>query len=83
MKTTNDTKKWVAERFGIPYQDVEWYHSGICYDRVGVLSQQSADKITEYCHNAKANGGMLDGMPLGGQTKYSQDDGTVIWDVYC
>jgi len=77
------TKEWAAKKFGIPAEDVDWYHTGTSYDRIGVKSQESANKVTALCKTKRANGGMYDGMPLGGQSKITRDNGDVIWDVYC
>jgi hypothetical protein len=76
---SQETIQWCAKRFGIPEEDVVWYSSGICYDRICVKTKESADKVTEKVKGQTANGGMFDGMPLGGQTK--TEDG--YYNVYC
>jgi len=72
------TKEWAAERFGISPDEVAWYHSGSCYDRIGVTTEAAADKVYEKVKHETVNGGFLDGMPLGGRT-FSNG----IYDVYC
>lgn len=76
-------KEYAAKRFSIPIEDVLFYNSGICYDRVGVLTKESADKVTEAVENQTVNGGMLDGMPLGGQRKMPREEGGEYFDVIC
>ena len=73
-----ETNKWAASRFGIPVEDVVWYNSGTCYDRICVKTKASADKVTAFVDGQTANGGMLDGMPLGGQIKNASG-----YEVYC
>lgn len=58
--------KWAAARFGLSDSDVLWYNAGSCYDTVLVTSRDAADKVAKYVAGERANGGMLDGMPLGG-----------------
>lgn len=76
MNKEDETKKWAAENYGIPIEDVVWYNSGICYDRIGIRTKESADKVTAkvQAEGRTANGGMLDGMLLGGQTFYDNND---------
>jgi hypothetical protein len=69
---------YAAEKFGIPVEHVRWYHSGCNYDRIGVTTKQSADAVTKSVSGQYVNGGMLEGMPLGGQTKYDWG-----YDVTC
>lgn len=79
MSNEEQAKQWAAKEFGIPESDVLWYNNGICYDRIGVSTKESADKVSEKVKGRTANGGMLDGMPLGGQTQ--RPDGS--FDVTC
>jgi hypothetical protein len=79
MNTSERTKQWAAQQFGIKPEEVAWYNSGSCYDRIGVTTKEAAEKVQEAVKGETANGGMLDGMPLGG---FSQGpDG--IYDVHC
>lgn len=78
MDRTNETLQWAANRFGIPVEDVVWYNSGICYDRIGVKTKKSADKVTAKVAGETVNGGMYDGMPLGGQRFYKDH-----YDIMC
>lgn len=71
--------QWAAKEFGLKENQVLWYHSGICYSRIGVKSKAAANKVTHAVKGNTVNGGMLDGMPLGGQIK--KKDGT--YEVYC
>lgn len=78
MSSEESKKQWAAKRFGIPMEDVLWYNSGSCYDRIGVKTKESADKVTEKVKGKTVNGGMLDGMSLGGRTMNNGH-----FDVYC
>jgi len=73
-----ETKQWLSKRFSIPTEDIIWYNSGVCYNRIGVKTQESAWKVSESVKDKYVNGGMLDGAPLGGYTKC--DGG---YDVMC
>lgn len=73
------TRIWASEKFGIPREDVVWYNSGVCYDRIVVKTKESADKVTLKMKGQCVNGGMFDGMALGSQNK--QPDGS--YDVMC
>jgi hypothetical protein len=64
-----ETKVWAAKRFNIQPEEVRWYNSGICYDRIGVTTKEAADKVTETVKGETVNGGMFHGMRLGSQTK--------------
>lgn len=80
-------KDFMASHFGIPREEALWYHSGICYSRCGVNTKSAADKVSEKVKGDTANGGMLHGMPLGGQQhhpgKPDRYDGKEWWEVYC
>jgi len=78
-----DVKRWAAERFGIPIEDIVWYNNGICYDRIIVKTEESAKKVREEVKMLTVNGGMLDGMPLGGISEAPQEDGEIYYDVMC
>lgn len=69
MKDNQETKEWAAKNFNISVNEVLWYNSGSCYDRIGVTTKEAADIVTKSVENEAANGGMLHGMPLGSQTK--------------
>lgn len=79
MEDLQATKKWAAEKFGIKEEEVLWYNSGSSYDRIGVTTKDAAIKVNQKVKGQTANGGMLDGMPLGGIL--NNDDGT--FEVYC
>ena len=76
------TKIWASEKFGIPKKDVLWYNHGICYDRIGVRTKKSADKVSVACTGERVNGGMYDGMPLGAISHIVHDK-EEYWDVTC
>jgi hypothetical protein len=76
------TKKWLSERFGIPPEEIIMYNAGICYSRIVVTTQESAEKVREKVKDGTVNGGMLDGMPLGGISEYEQE-GVITYSVYC
>jgi len=83
MESEESTKEWASKHFGIPKEDVMWYNSGSCYDRIGVLTEASAKKVGEKVKGQGVNGGYLHGMPLGGYTKKTSYDGIEYFDVYC
>ncbi len=83
MENLEQTKEWAAEKFGIPKEDVLWYNAGSCYDRIGVLTEESAKKVSEKVKGKTANGGMYDGMPLGGYQPCTNSAGLEYFDVYC
>lgn len=60
-------RAYAAKEFGIPIEEVVWYHHGICYSSVVVTTQSAADKVTEHVKGGTVNGGWFHGMPLGGQ----------------
>jgi len=70
---------YAAQRFGLDPANVVWYNCGTCYDRIGVRTKADADKVSAKVKGSTANGGMLDGMPLGGQSRHN--DGT--YEIYC
>lgn len=80
-----ETAQWVSKEFGIPAEDVLWYNSGCCYSRVIVATRKSAEKISAKvrAEHRTANGGMLDGMPLGGISEYKNEHGNPVCDVTC
>lgn len=81
MKQTD--AQWAAQEFGIEESEFLWYNGGSCYDRIGVNTKEAADKIAEKVKGKTANGGMLDGMPLGAISVYTDDDGKVCYDITC
>jgi hypothetical protein len=42
---TLETREWAAKEFGIPENEIVWYNSGICYDRIVVTSEKAAKKV--------------------------------------
>lgn len=87
MENFKQTQEWAAKEFGIKPEEVLWYNNGSCYDRIGVSTQEAADKVSDKVKGGTVNGGMLDGMPLGGQTLYDPALGHKVtekyWEVYC
>jgi hypothetical protein len=73
------TFEWAAQRFGISVEEITFYNSGICYDRIVVTTQEAADKVTEKVKGRTVNGGWFHGMSLGGQSK--GQDGSI--DIKC
>jgi hypothetical protein len=71
-----------AKRFGIKPDEVLFYNRGICYDRIVVTTMQAARKVAESVKGDTANGGFLDGMPLGGISD-TKHDGKQAYSVYC
>ena len=78
-----DEQRWAGEHFGLDPAVVRWYHSGSCYDRIGLSTKEAANRVTDLVKGGTANGGFLDGMPLGGQTEMKDPDGTTWYDVTC
>ena len=76
---TQETGQWAAKKFGIPENEIVWYNSGICYDRVVVTTEEAAKKVQEKMKGQFANGGMYHGMPLGNYSKTSKGE----FDVMC
>lgn len=62
---STDDKKWAAEKFGISPEEVIWYNSGSCYDRVIVSTKAAAQKVARAVKGGTANGGWYHGLPLG------------------
>ena len=73
MKTDENEKmetyKWASKEYGIPLAEISGYNSGICYDAIWVTTQKSANIVSEKMKGQFVNGGIYDGMPLGGQSK--------------
>lgn len=64
---TDETKKWLADQFGISVDDIVWFNGGTCYDSIIVKTKEAADKVTNAVKDETVNGGYFHGMPLGGQ----------------
>ena len=62
---TERIRQWLAGRFGIAPESIEWYNSGICYDRIIVNTEEAALKVQAAAKGTYANGGMFHGMELG------------------
>ena len=75
--------EYLSKRFGIPEEDIMWYNSGCCYSRIGIKTKSSAEKVRETVKGDTANGGMLDGMPLGGISEHKDDNGNIYYDITC
>lgn len=74
-----ETQQWLSEKFDIPTEDVLWYNSGICYSRILVNTEESANKVREKVKDYTVNGGWYHGMSLGGYTKTQEGH----YDVMC
>lgn len=68
-KLDEETANWLCKRFKLKRDDIAWFHSGICYDRICVATKEAADKVTEAVKGQSVNGGCYDGMTLGYQSK--------------
>lgn len=75
MDKEQQTKIWAAKEFGIKPEEILEHNSGICYDRIWVTTKEAADKVSKKVKGRCVNGGMFDGMPLGGQTHYKKENG--------
>ena len=78
MKIDSKTQNWASQRFGISSDEVLWYNSGSCYNRILVSTKAAAKKVATAVKGDTVNGGWFHGMPLGGITK--TEDG---YEVYC
>lgn len=76
--TSADSKRYYAKKFGITPEEIVWYHSGNCYDRIMVTTKDAAKKVARAVKGRTANGGWYHGMPLGGF--HETDEG---FDVTC
>lgn len=74
---------WLSKRFGISEDEIIWYNSGICYSRIEVKSRQAAEIVHIAVTGQTVNGGLLDGMPLGGISEYKDKKGNIYYDVIC
>ncbi len=75
---TTEEKNWTARKFGIKAEEVVWYHSGTCYDRVVVTTKDAANKVKRAVKGRHAWGGWYHGMPLGSITQRTEG-----FDVTC
>lgn len=87
MRTDREKKRkedvsYASKKFGIPEAEIVWHNSGICYDRIAVTTLEAAMKVHEAVKGDTVNGGMLDGMPLGGISKLKGDSG-YVYEVMC
>jgi len=73
-----ETKEWLSKMYEISEDDILWYNSGICYDRIIVSNEESAIKVSQKVKGTYVNGGLYDGMELG---QYDCNDGR--YDVMC
>lgn len=78
-----ETLNYLSKRFDIPEEDIVSYNSGICYSRIVVRTQESANKVHDSVKDNTVNGGMFDGMQLGGIRKYKNEFGKLLYDVTC
>jgi hypothetical protein len=84
MKKEKEDFTWLAKHFGIPVEDILWYNSGICYNRIGVTTRESAEKVSATVKGGTVNGGMLHEMPLGGISEMNKlSDNSHYFDVTC
>jgi len=75
---------WLAKAYNIPLEHIRGYNSGICYSKIWVTNKESADKVSEKEKGNQVNGGWFDGMRLGGQSEYTdQETGETYWEVMC
>jgi hypothetical protein len=70
-------RKYAAERFSIPLDEVVWFNSGICYSRVVTTTLSAAKKVAAASNNKTCNGGWFDGMPLGGISRNGENYDTM------
>jgi len=82
MMIEEQTKNWLATRFGISPESILWFNSGICYDRVIVATKEDSQKVSEFVKDGTVNGGWFHGMPLGLQSNVNYD-GKPAYEVMC
>jgi hypothetical protein len=75
-------RAYAARRFSIPLDEVVWYNSGICYDRVVVKTREAAEKVRAAVKGETVNGGWFHGLPLGG-IDTSIDKDVTLFEVIC
>ncbi len=78
----DDDRRAGSKRFGLKTDEVLFYNSGICYDRIVVTTMRAARKVAKAVKGRTVNGGYLDGMPLGGISEEKRED-KVAYSVYC
>lgn len=77
-----DNRRAGAKRFGLKDEEVLFYNRGICYCRIVVTTMKAARKVAKAVKGDTVNGGMLDGMPLGGISEETTR-GVKGFSVYC
>lgn len=65
-------RQYAIEAFGLADEEVVWYNSGVCYDRVIVTTREAAEKVAAQVKGRHVNGGWFHGMELGGITEDSK-----------
>ena len=58
-------RKYAAQRFEIPVEEIVYFNSGSCYDRVITTTLSAAKKVAVSVKGQTCNGGWYDGMALG------------------
>ena len=76
-----ETREWLSKQYGIDPESISWYNSGICYSRIIVFDEETANKIAKQVEMFTVNGGMLHGMPLGYIHSYKDENGVQVFDV--
>jgi hypothetical protein len=77
-----DDRRAGAKRFGLKADEVLFYNSGICYDRIVVTTMLAARKVAKSVEGETVNGGCFDGALLGGITEATVN-GVKGFDVRC
>lgn len=83
LRQIEESFKYAAGEFDIPREDIIFYNVGSCYNRIVVLTEASAKKVSEKVAGQRVNGGMLDGMPLGGITEENSEVDGKSYSIYC
>lgn len=78
-----ESRRWAAAHFGVPVEDVEWYHSGICFATIAVRTLDAVERVRAKVKGETVNGGWFDGAPLGATTMEPFKDGTIGYRVTC
>ena len=70
-------RKYAAELFNIPLEEVVWFNSGICYGRVVTTTLSAAKKVAFASRKKTANGGWFHGMTLGAISRNGENYDTM------
>jgi len=70
-------RKYAAQRFDIPLEEVVWFNCGASYNRVVTTTLSAAKKVAGASKNGSCNGGFFHGMSLGGISRNGENYDTM------